>query len=74
MSLAFVVSEKTGADIFTIFNQSANDVIDVINYLIERAEDQTEQATHIKASEKQESGDTFRIGGARKHDEFWDYV
>lgn len=68
------MSEKTGADIFRILDQDVNDVIDVINYLIERAEDQPEPRAPMKASEKPESADTFRVGGTRKHDEFWDYV
>ena len=65
LELTFTVANATNADVFSVFEQDMSIVIDIINYLIERAERGTapdpkpQQSTQKKTSNR---------------DVFWDYV
>lgn len=65
LELTFTVANATNADVFSVFEQDMSIVIDIINYLIERAENGTEPAPDPQQSTQKKTGN---------RDVFWDYV
>lgn len=63
--MTFAVANATGSDVFSVFEQDIDIVIDVINYLIARGKKNTKKPHKIPS--KSYSNGKF------KEDEFWKY-
>ena len=58
------MANATNCDVFRVFDQDTDDVIKVINYLIERAENHKKPDVPPQAVQK----------SGKAMDDFWDYV
>lgn len=66
IELTFSVANATNCDVFRVFEQDMSVVIDVINYLVERAEGEQEPMPEQRTAH---DGAKTRV-----RDTFWDYV
>lgn len=62
MQLTFTIANATNCDVFSVFEQEMDIVIDVVNYLTERADSEAQQSAPPKKP------------ADHKRDDFWDYV
>ncbi len=67
MELTFLVSEGAHTSIFDVLKQDTDEVIEVINYLIQRGE--TAKYEDVQAQAQQQAAQT-----KRGHDIIWNYI
>lgn len=63
--MTFAVANATGSDVFSVFEQDIDIVIDVINYLIARGKKNTKKPHKIPSN--------GYGNGKFKEDDFWKY-